>query len=280
MPGKRQPELPTRHVDDLLKGTKYAYLELDDDGKPWFRGTAGYSGYRTEEYAVCGANLNKAEHVSPDLHCSCGFYIPSDERGRITRPQGSVALEVEMAGKIIRFEHGYRAQWQRVLSVTLPTECGQGNSYAKNSCAGPARWLCTIPNASTYSIGGNDGKRLGVCCAVHMRRSKHVIGKPVSWLRQELQTEIRPGNVRDELPLDEAARLAAVDEVAREQYPVREILDVVAMPVNPRQGDFFRVMIDVRSKMQYEFVFMGTVGWQVNAIYHPMLEPWGWGTPQ
>ena len=51
------------------------------------------------------------------------------------------------------------------------------------------------------------------------------------------------------------------------------------MPPNPNFGDIFRVCIDVTSKMTYEFAYMNGCSWQVNAIYHPMLEPWGWGAP-
>jgi hypothetical protein len=270
-------KLPVRHQEDLISGLqKYAQLSLDEHGKPCFRGT-GYGRYYTESYAECHVG---GAHEAPQPDCTCGFWVPYREESRLAQWSSSqVRLEVEIGGRILNCSRvskketwGYRAQWQRVLSVTLNTTCGASGAYGRNACAGKARWLCVQPG---YANGHGS---LISACIVHMRRSSRVIGEPVSWLRRELRTEIRPGDVTDKLPADDQKRLGAIDSVAREQYPVAEILKAVTMPPDPPLGDLFRVCVDVKSKMTYEFAFT-TMGWQVNAIYHPTLAAWGWGSP-
>lgn len=278
-PSSSRPDmkkLPVRYQEDLISGlTKYAQLSLDADGKPCFRGT-GYGQYYSESYAVCHVG---GKHDAPQPDCTCGFWVPFREESRLSTWQASmVRLEVEIGGRILNCSQkskdetwGYRAQWQRVLSVTLNTQCGGGGFGSRSSCAGKSRWLCVQPG---YSGQGS----LVTACIVHMRRSSRVIGEPVSWLRRELRTEIRPGDVTNKIPAEDQARLGAIDAVAREQYPVSEILKAVTMPPAPSNGDIFRVVIDITSKMTYEFAYTAQ-GWQVNAIYHPMLQPWGWGNP-
>jgi hypothetical protein len=66
-----------------------------------------------EGEAVCGVG---ARHLSPDAACSCGFYGMKDRR----QLHGGVVAEVEFYGRVIEHENGYRAQFQRVLSITVP----------------------------------------------------------------------------------------------------------------------------------------------------------------
>ena len=40
-PSPRKGRLPERHQDELIRGTKYALLHIDGDGRPCFKGTAG-----------------------------------------------------------------------------------------------------------------------------------------------------------------------------------------------------------------------------------------------
>jgi hypothetical protein len=282
--GKRP--LPEVSQDDLIQGVKYARLGLDDYGKPCFYGTASMGGpYYTESRAVCGkGGQDSRRHRAPQPDCECGFYVPvRKESALAVWSSVRVRLEVEIGGRVLDCHHGefsdpawgYRAEWQRVLSVTFSTECG-GASYGSR-CGGKALWLCTPPGISGKYP--STSSMLIQSCIVHMRKSSRVIARPVSWLREQLRTEIRPGDLRDELPPEERDRLGVLDEVARQQYPVVRIMESVTFPANPRYGDLFRICVDVTSKMTYEFAYMLGGGWQVNAIYHPMLGPWGWGAP-
>jgi hypothetical protein len=71
-------------------------------------------------------------HAAPDLGCTCGFYALADRsaaaellatRPPVSRMFGAVLLEVDLAGTVIEFDHGYRAGHQRVLGVQVPRWC-------------------------------------------------------------------------------------------------------------------------------------------------------------
>lgn len=58
-------------------------------------------------------------HDAPKLDCTCGFYAvrnPDD----LSVGYGSVRLDVELSGRVIVHERGYRAQHQRVLRAHTP----------------------------------------------------------------------------------------------------------------------------------------------------------------
>ena len=176
--------------------------------------------YYAESTAKCGAY--GITHPAPDPDCQCGFWIPACDDSRLGDFRADyVELEVEIGGRVLncgrdqnlKAPRGYRAEWQRILSVTLSSRCGQSTGR-NGTCAGQARWLCAEP--------GHESRKLISACIVHMRRPSHVIATPVSWLRRELRTEIRPAFITDKLPPEESARLGALDAVAREQYPVLE----------------------------------------------------------
>lgn len=88
-------------------------------------------GLEKEAFAKC--NLNNL-HFAPNQDCSCGFYSCKDISSlhpfspfywdRNSAPM--VLLEVELYGKVIEHERGYRAQYQRVMKVylsPLPGKC-------------------------------------------------------------------------------------------------------------------------------------------------------------
>lgn len=89
---------------------------------------ATYAPYVT--YTVVGHRglVNPVNHPQPSLHaapdpsCSCGLYAVKD----IAKCAGSIFAEVDLYGTVIDHEGGYRAEYQRVLSLRIPRESCQG----------------------------------------------------------------------------------------------------------------------------------------------------------
>ena len=91
-----------------------------------------------EHKAVCRASENRmfgyvpftftpikpvsGKHDAPHESCGCGFYGVKDK----SNAQGRIIAEVDLYGKVIEHELGYRAEYQRVLSVRVirPVHCG------------------------------------------------------------------------------------------------------------------------------------------------------------
>lgn len=214
----KRPELPVVQRDDLLKGTKYATLWRNDRGEPEFGGT----GYTTTRYSAEGKAIcaKGCDHEVPDPYCTCGFWVAVHPKSKLARWDSQyVALEVEFGGKVVDCGKdplpadpwGYRAQWQRALSVTLPAQCDAWRTtdltgyyiHVAWPPYGTADYACG--SAPKYLVGDTTGQVRTAC-------EKHVVGcafipKPVSWLRQHLRTEIRPGTVTDDETLP--ATLAA-----------------------------------------------------------------------
>ncbi|HVE28357.1 MAG TPA: hypothetical protein VNC22_23275 [Sporichthya sp.] len=58
-------------------------------------------------------------HDAPDPDCQCGFYaVPADVDA--WHSMGTVDLLVELSGKVIEHERGYRAQHQRIVQMYVP----------------------------------------------------------------------------------------------------------------------------------------------------------------
>jgi hypothetical protein len=76
--------------------------------------------------AVARASCALDDHDAPHADCSCGFYAVADEsqlwRLGADEPELAV-LEVELAGRVIEHDHGYRASDQRVLAVRFHGVC-------------------------------------------------------------------------------------------------------------------------------------------------------------
>ena len=56
----------------------------------------------------------------PELTCSCGWYAVKD-RAKLKELgyDGFVMAEVDLYGTVIEAEHGYRAEWQRILALRI-----------------------------------------------------------------------------------------------------------------------------------------------------------------
>lgn len=275
-------KLPVVKQDDLLQGTKYAVLSVDSSGNPVFRGT-GYSEmmYPTETFAACGRYGN---HPVPDPDCTCGFWVPRRKESALARwSKGTVALEVEMAGDVLECwpDHGwkgspetsgepwgYRAQWQRVLSVSLHPDCEMADiANANVPCAGKPKYLCVDKS------GGHRGNQwvLRTACDMHVNVDT-AIPKPVSWLREKLQTEIRPGTVTDEPPAP-TPELDLSDLDARWRAETKRIIDMMVptsmLDLPPWQKDMWWAV--VRNGVQYSYEATSR-GWEIRRISTPLLD--------
>ena len=75
---------------------------------------------------VAHATCALADHDAPDADCSCGFYAVADDthlwRLGADEPELAV-LDVELAGRVIEHDHGYRASHQRVTHVRFHGVC-------------------------------------------------------------------------------------------------------------------------------------------------------------
>lgn len=99
-----------------------------------------YSAYANARY-----NL-PVRHEAPGTNCDCGFYAVKDESGC----QGGLHAEVDLYGRVIEHDYGYRAEYQRVMCVVIPRE---------RYCAGG--FLCDQPPEMVAWKG--DGTMLTTC---------------------------------------------------------------------------------------------------------------------
>jgi hypothetical protein len=88
--------------------------------------------YAVSDTAVCPLH----DHEAPQAGCTCGFYaVETDgELWRLGSYEPELAvLDVDLAGRVIEHEHGYRASHQYVRRVTVGNTCVR--------CGGPATAL-------------------------------------------------------------------------------------------------------------------------------------------
>jgi hypothetical protein len=107
-----------------IAARKLARLGLEHDRvvlQPAFYRQLGAS-YGTVARATCPLD----DHAAPAAECSCGFYAVADDtqlwRLGADEPELAV-LDVELAGRVIEHDHGYRASDQRVTSVQFHGAC-------------------------------------------------------------------------------------------------------------------------------------------------------------
>ena len=104
-----------------IAARKLARLGVEHDRvvlRPAFYRQLGES-YGVVAQATCPLD----DHDAPAADCSCGFYAVADDtqlwRLGADEPELAV-LDVELAGRVIEHDHGYRASDQRVTSRALP----------------------------------------------------------------------------------------------------------------------------------------------------------------
>lgn len=78
--------------------------------------------YEVADHAECPLQ----DHEAPDASCTCGFYAVEhdEELWRLGGFEPELAvLDVDLAGRVIEHEHGFRASHQRVRRVTIGNVC-------------------------------------------------------------------------------------------------------------------------------------------------------------
>lgn len=267
--------------DDLIQATKYARLSLDKKGKPCFRGVGyGRDAYYTESEAKCA---QYGKHPVPDVDCQCGFWVGTRNGSMLaTWNAQQVALEVELAGTVLECARegtkpdeppwGYRAQWQRVLSVSLSPECGMrsatGGSFGMHRpCDGPPLFLCA-------SSAGDGWDNLLAACSAHADLGR-AIKKPVSFLRTFLQTEIRPGTISDDATPQPPAPEPDVEQLAIDWNAAIEAITAMLVPMSkqhlpPVPGKFGATIEHVIAGVTYTYKSDGT-RWVLQNVDSPTL---------
>jgi hypothetical protein len=117
-----------------LAVTKHLRIHMDAS-RVWFSGVSCRTRYGPVAVAECTRNnmhwqtqtylshpaLHPADAPLPVAHCSCGFYARRPGlRGDDVRYHSA---EAELYGRVVEHEGGWRAQKQRVLSVSLTPVC-------------------------------------------------------------------------------------------------------------------------------------------------------------
>lgn len=114
-------------ADVPILAFKGANLSWRPHGKPIFRSLNQGVAYELDADACCNVRLMFSYYPlgqrttlkhgdSPEIGCSCGFYAVSDVDAV---NQGAALLDVELTGRVIVHERGYRAVHQRVIGVHL-----------------------------------------------------------------------------------------------------------------------------------------------------------------
>ena len=110
-------------------------------------------------------------HPAPAEDCTCGFYAMKDR----TAPdvEGNILLRCDYYGKVIEHEHGYRAEWQRILGAWIPhSEHCQTGFLCENDPVG----LSFKDGYAIPSCGDHKTKHLATLDQIGRR-----LGIPVLW---------------------------------------------------------------------------------------------------
>lgn len=163
-PTDQQPDGP-------LLGVKFGAV-VSVDGTLRFESTtrrAQHSRcYDVESRAVCQLGM---DHLVPSWACSCGFYAMPDEQALATawgeaRLSHWAVLRVEVSGRVIEHERGWRASRQVVVEAAWEDRCHRCGRTAHGfgfdgERAGPVVPLCrTCAGRSLWTAGELAG-RLG-----------------------------------------------------------------------------------------------------------------------
>lgn len=142
--GARPDELETVQEDMPILAHRAAYLRFRGDGSPFGAVNTDHGAFGADLAAQCHRQRDHMRlglyraieghqpHDAPGVDCQCGIYaLPPDLESTYTGPN-YVTLLVELSGRVIEHEKGYRAGHQRVVECKLPP-CPY--------CARPADWV-------------------------------------------------------------------------------------------------------------------------------------------
>ncbi len=109
-----QAELPIRQSADSIRAVRSAKLAIVDKRLKFASCNTQFGTFEAESVAECKASPKCG---GLDLNCKCGFYAVKNREDCM---EGAAWLEVELTGRVLHFERGYRAEKQRVLRVVVP----------------------------------------------------------------------------------------------------------------------------------------------------------------
>jgi hypothetical protein len=116
------------------------------------------------------------DHEAPQAGCTCGFYAveSEDDLWRLGGGEPALAvLDVDLAGRVIAHEHGYRASHQAVRRVTVGNTCTQ---CGKPAVALRRQWFGALSPAC-----GRHAKQ-----AVSVEQVSSELGVPVEFSSEDL----------------------------------------------------------------------------------------------
>lgn len=107
-------------------------------------------------------DLHSHHYDAPHLDCTCGFYAwkTREQAAQMVSEGGLALLDIELFGKVIQHEHGYRAEKQRVLGVQIDPTC---NHFM---CVAPAV-VIDFPRNLNPSSMQHDAVEFKVWCETH-----------------------------------------------------------------------------------------------------------------
>jgi len=73
--------------------------------------------------AALQARCMRARHPAPSTECSCGIYAHRSRGAALAHARatpGSIVGEVELWGRVIEHEHGYRSEYARIRALWVP----------------------------------------------------------------------------------------------------------------------------------------------------------------
>lgn len=128
-PAPTRAPLPVRQQAEPIVAWKRARIKVHD-GHPVLCGVV-FGRYKPVDVAqhlgIWDSVFQMPAHVAPDLDCACGFYgVAKDHLYDASfdyHARSCADLEVELYGKVIAHEQGWRAEKQRVLAVHLDLFC-------------------------------------------------------------------------------------------------------------------------------------------------------------
>jgi len=132
--------IETVQSDTPILAKRSAYLSLNQRMDIPFGTVTGKGGFGVIAQATCQVGSDpygrvKAGHprkTAPELKCECGYYaVPMDGLSNYDNAK-TVTLLVELSGKVIEHEAGYRAQFQRVVECQVAPcfYCGSAADHA------------------------------------------------------------------------------------------------------------------------------------------------------
>ena len=196
---------------DPQRAYKVALLLAEPDGRRVILGgiTQGRA-YVVEDEAACP----RARCESPGLDCVCGFYALKDRSEAedllasnypLRTAWNGALLTVELEGRVLQYERGYRAQRQRVLRVEVGPQC------TRCLRRGEVRQATAIggrPVERREVVLGGSGRLhepaarvpLRPVCAEHAPVGEDAVVMNLAELANRLGTEVRWRTTRTEVP--------------------------------------------------------------------------------